>query len=457
MLLKRYYFILYMCFVSEICLAQTSNNSPIDSLQKVLQTQTDTVRIKTLNKLAAELKNEGSYDKALSFVKESAALAEKINFRKGKTKAYAILGNIYQIKSNYPEALKYHFLALRMFEEVGDKRGISSSFNNIGTIFTYQKNYAEALKNFFASLKIKQEIGNKDGISYAYTNIGVVYSEQQNYAEALKYYILAMNLDLATGNKNAIASDYSNIAIVLDLQGKTNESLEKHKLALALREEIGDKYGITNSNINMGALYVSSKKIAEAKACLNKALAIAREMGAVNEIKYCYQSLVNVDSMEGNFVKAFADHKLLMLYRDSLFNEENTKKTLRIEMNYEFDKKQIEMEVLAKAEMEKLQLKADEDKKRQAIIIYSVIVGLLLVSVFSFFIFRSLQKNKKANKIIRAQKKEVEEQKELIEEKQKEVLDSIRYAKRIQTALITSEKYIEKNINRLTDKNKGQP
>ncbi|MBC7863067.1 MAG: hypothetical protein IAF38_08830 [Bacteroidia bacterium] len=36
----------------------------------------------------------------------------------------------------------------------------------------------------------------------------------------------------------------------------------------------------------------------------------------------------------------------------------------------------------------------------------------------------------------------IEEQKKIVDEKQKEVLDSIHYAKRIQTALITSEKYI---------------
>ncbi len=35
------------------------------------------------------------------------------------------------------------------------------------------------------------------------------------------------------------------------------------------------------------------------------------------------------------------------------------------------------------------------------------------------------------------------------EEKQKEVMDSIRYARRIQSALITSEKYIARNLNRL--------
>jgi hypothetical protein len=45
--------------------------------------------------------------------------------------------------------------------------------------------------------------------------------------------------------------------------------------------------------------------------------------------------------------------------------------------------------------------------------------------------------------------RQLSEQKELVEEKQKEILDSIRYAKRIQDALITSEKTIEKSLNRL--------
>jgi len=35
-------------------------------------------------------------------------------------------------------------------------------------------------------------------------------------------------------------------------------------------------------------------------------------------------------------------------------------------------------------------------------------------------------------------------QKELLEEKQKEILDSIRYAKRIQTSLLPTERYLDK-------------
>ena len=44
---------------------------------------------------------------------------------------------------------------------------------------------------------------------------------------------------------------------------------------------------------------------------------------------------------------------------------------------------------------------------------------------------------------------EVVAQKDLVEEKNSEIIASIRYAKRIQDALMTSQKYIERNINRL--------
>ena len=44
---------------------------------------------------------------------------------------------------------------------------------------------------------------------------------------------------------------------------------------------------------------------------------------------------------------------------------------------------------------------------------------------------------------------EVVKQKQVLEEKQKEILDSIQYAKRIQQSLLPTEKYIERNLNRL--------
>jgi hypothetical protein len=54
---------------------------------------------------------------------------------------------------------------------------------------------------------------------------------------------------------------------------------------------------------------------------------------------------------------------------------------------------------------------------------------------------RQKEEVEKRNAIIQQQKKDVEE-------KQKEILDSIHYAKRIQKTLLTSEKNIEKMLKK---------
>ena len=95
---------------------------------------------------------------------------------------------------------------------------------------------------------------------------------------------------------------------------------------------------------------------------------------------------------------------------------------------------------------------ADEKNRKQKIVIWSVAIGLLLVLVFAAFVFKSLNTTRKQKQLIEIKNKETEEQKKVIEEKQKEIIDSITYARRIQRALITNEKYIEKSLNKLKSK-----
>lgn len=90
---------------------------------------------------------------------------------------------------------------------------------------------------------------------------------------------------------------------------------------------------------------------------------------------------------------------------------------------------------------------------------YALFGGLLLVIIFSAIMFNRFKITNKQKNIIELKERETQkqnkiitEQKHIVEEKQKEILDSIHYAKRIQTALITSEKYIEKNLNKLNSK-----
>ena len=79
---------------------------------------------------------------------------------------------------------------------------------------------------------------------------------------------------------------------------------------------------------------------------------------------------------------------------------------------------------------------SNEKQQKQKIISYSTTGGLILVLLFAFFVFNRLRVTAKQKKII-------EEQKNLVEVKQKEILDSITYAKRLQEAILPPDNFVK--------------
>ncbi len=80
-----------------------------------------------------------------------------------------------------------------------------------------------------------------------------------------------------------------------------------------------------------------------------------------------------------------------------------------------------------------------EEKKKQRIILFSVFGVLCLLAILAIVIFRNLRESKKTNKII-------EQQKHLVEEKHKEITDSINYAERIQRSFLATKELLDENL-----------
>ncbi|NNM94785.1 MAG: SpoIIE family protein phosphatase [Bacteroidia bacterium] len=111
-------------------------------------------------------------------------------------------------------------------------------------------------------------------------------------------------------------------------------------------------------------------------------------------------------------------------------------------MNFEFQHRQDSIS----AQQEKKDVLAEQDKKRQEIIRDFFIAGFVLAAALAFFIFRSYRQKQRDNDTITMQKAEVEQQKQIVEEKNKNIVDSMNYAKRIQTALLKDEERISMHL-----------
>ncbi|MBC7865511.1 MAG: histidine kinase, partial [Bacteroidia bacterium] len=130
-----------------------------------------------------------------------------------------------------------------------------------------------------------------------------------------------------------------------NLEEATNKFLE----ALKIEEAIGDRSGMAESLYYLGEVYLEQKKLAEAEKYCEKSLVISKEINSLDGKKNCFETLSEIYGKTGRFEKALNYHKLFIAARDSLINEENTKKAVKLEMNYEFEKKELK----TKSEQEK--------------------------------------------------------------------------------------------------------
>jgi serine phosphatase RsbU (regulator of sigma subunit)/Tfp pilus assembly protein PilF len=387
--------------------------------------------------LAVIHKFKGDYPLALDCNFKALKISESLNDKKGISLILGNIGIVCELQGNYPNALDYYFKALKIAEEVGDQNGIGRHLGNIGIVYRNQGDYSKALDYYFKALGIAEKLKDKNAISGHLINIGLVYYNLKEYTKALDYFLKALKIEEALNRKNEIAINLGNIGNVYFVQKDYPKALDYYLNALKIADEVKDKNEIAIMLGNIGETYINLKKHKEAEEYLQKAVTIGARIGALTFVAGFEGDLSDLYTQTNQPAKALEHYKKYVLIKDSLFNEENTKKTVRAEMNFEFEKK----ETTEKVEQEKQNIITQTEKQKQKIILILVSSFLLLVVVFAGFMFNRWRITQKQKLIIDAAYHQ-------IEEKNKEITDSINYALRIQQAMLTSEEYISKFLSR---------
>jgi tetratricopeptide (TPR) repeat protein/serine phosphatase RsbU (regulator of sigma subunit) len=395
------------------------------------------------NSLGISYSNKGEYGKAIEHHQEALKLRKEIKDLKAISISYNNIGIVYYSQANYPKALEFYLKALKIKEELKDKKGIGVSFNNIAVVYYLQKNFAKAMEYHFKALKIREEIGDKTGISASYNNIGNVYMDQKNFLKALEYYFKSLKIAEELNNKKSLGDDYNNISGVYAEMKDYKKAIEYENKAIAIREEIGDKYGLSTSYGAMGLIFDRLSDHGSSIKYHTLSLKLAKDIGAIEQERKAYQKLADSYEKQGNFKEAYKNHKKFKELTDSIYNSENSKQLGDLKTNFEVEKKETELKIKAEAEKKTLKAISAEEKKQQQIIIAAVLGALLIVIVFSFFLYKRFRLTERQKNIIQEQKGEVERQKTLVEVKQKEIVDSINYAKRIQQAILPPSNFIQ--------------
>lgn len=403
--------------------------------------------------IAYTFENQENYSNALAQYKKELLLREAVGEKRSIAKCLNKIGEMYNLQDNLDASLEFYYKALNLIDEVNYKDEVLTVYNNIGIAYDRQKNHSKSLEYYTKVLNLSKSIGDKNTMGICYSNIGTLYAEDGKNKLALDYFYKFLKIAEESDNKKNIAIAYLNISNVYDVEGNYTKSFEMQFKAIKVFEELGNQAELALIKANIGSSYLSLakttsnksekvKSLGESEKYFKESLVLYKKIGQIESIGQVYYDLSELAKLKGNFENSLNDYKMYIQYRDSLMKLKNDEKSIRAEMNYEFNQK----ENLSKLALERNQAIASEESERQKKILYLFIVAFIFTAILAIFILRSNRNKQKANRIIILQKQEVERQKNLVEEKQAQILSSIGYAKRIQDSVLISESIITANI-----------
>lgn len=379
---------------------------------------------------------------ALKYYKKSLDIYAGIHDSLGLGIQLMNIGALYEEQGNIPGALEYYHQSLRIREATGDVRGTGLCYNNIGLIYFKQKDDEKALQYFNRSLYLLKKANADHIISVIYGNIGLIYKNRRNYGYAMFYISKALQLQLSSADYYYASQSLSNIGLIYEARQQYDLALGCYERQQRLADSIGFKKGIAAALANIASVDMKTGKLKEAEAKARQSLAYFQELGFPEFISSSSRLLSQVYQREGNYKGAYEMHVLYTQMKDSLDRAENKKASIQRELQYNYEKKTSADSLKTEAANKITAIKFRQEKTQR----YTLYIGLGILLCVAVFIFNRLQVTRRQNIIIENQKAEVEakngeisHQKELVEEKQKEIIDSITYARRIQQAVLTGE------------------
>ncbi len=316
----------------------------------------------------------------------------------------------------------YETKALAISKKINYDPGIAHALSSFGVIYKIKGNYPLALDNFLKALAIYEKAKNEFRVLVQYSGIASVYYLQKDYDKAQMYYNKALVLSRKIKDKRIESDNLCNLALLYGETGKYEKAKSCLEEALKIDEEMGNEIGMLHELANLGELHCILKQFVEADSSADKAIRLAEK----NEYPYIVSSCYMIKGKVKEYAKQFNEAEKLFLkalkcsekdddlqvkmkiasglsefyttvgkndlalfyykqeiqFRDSMYNEEDTKKTVELEMNYEFEKKQAAL----KFENDKVvyQLEAENKLQKQWRIFFIIMIVLALMGVIFF-------------------------------------------------------------------------
>ena len=329
----------------------------------------------------------------LDYWNQSLEIFKSIKDDVGTANLLGNIGAIYFNQGADDKALEYSLKSLQLAEKLGDTSRMITTLTNIGGIY-HNKRDTVAITYLLKAVPLVERSGDKEAYSVITGNIGEVYFDNSNRVKAAEYYMKAIE---AAPNTSPAAFSYNGIGKVYLSDGNFEMALKSHHTALEIAEKLDDKFQVTRSLRGIADVYDKQNNSSLALQYYERARAVAEKMDDVKvELKDLYKDMSAAYAKNDDFSNAYLFKSLYSDIKDTLYTTETKKKLNQLQFDFELSKKEGEI-VLKEAKIK------SEKQARMG-----VTIGLALILIIAFIIYRNYLQKVKVNKILDKQKGQIE-------------------------------------------------
>ncbi len=342
--------------------------------------------INSLNALSYLARKQQDLELAKTYVERAIATAKDVKDTLPLADATNDLGNIYKEMALFSQAIDTYFEALRLWELKGDSSGMSIAYGSIGLAYYYQKDYEKALEYSMKHLSLSEKRGDLWEISKICNTIAQIYNSRNINDSALIYQRRSLGLNrqmnYPSGESNACFNIASTLLHLLQPDSAYWYIRRAMDIASGTDQTIPPEYYITLGNVQQT---LGNYRLAAENGLRAYSLGREKEMPlVVSDASLLLSDIYSKTSREDLAYRYLREH---MQLKDSISSDEFLKQVTRMEIQYDFDKK----EKTAEFAREQERVIQESKIQQQGLYLRGLLILLLLLALFSLLYIRHNQ------------------------------------------------------------------
>lgn len=389
------------------------------------------IAFKISTKYVSLLISQEKYDEATNKIIELEIAAQKFNNSFQLGHCLRLKGQIQLYLGNLSKSSDYYFQSLTKFKETKIESLISLAYSDIAVISYYNENYKQAAEYWEKSISLEEAAGKKSTTANTLSNLGLAYIEGGNLPKAETTLIKSLTIAKENNDKGAEASAYVNLTKLEYSKKNYQKAIQYNNLAAQYYESVKKYSQLSNVYSNGAELARTGKEYKTALEYIDKAFEAMKQTENVASLYPLYMNKAAIQYDLKEYKPAYDNLFIFISKKDSLVTSENQKNINELEKKYQLNERKKENALLNE------QIKTQEiNSSRMRITIGLISVIVLILAITAFLVVRQNRIKNKINAELNEKNNIINLQKNIVEDQHRDITDSIKYAKRIQEAIL---------------------